>query len=339
MQPIIEVFGIGLVGPIHFHASKPPINAIFFLPSPNWASSPIPSASSSPISSSISKLGLRQVCNPPALQFLAAHLQALQIAPALPLLVPASDGPRVSFLPTAQMSSFHASKHTISSCSNHVPHFSLCEPNYCDEAFRRSIYHAQTARSSFPLQNPQLLGFFSCFEPSHVSRRQGLSLNTASRQLRFQHVPFVALLGTFPCPHCQGHLGFVRVPFAVRNHCQTASFAFLFHRLPSSINGKPIPCNFQLLMNENSGRDHSHRSSAHPNPRLGFSLLGFTKSARNQSEPSFNIINLHSAAFSLALCEIQSVERRLGELFRRYRDGEASSSGIQSHSILGCLQS
>ncbi|QCD92775.1 hypothetical protein DEO72_LG5g844 [Vigna unguiculata] len=30
-------------------------------------------------------------------------------------------------------------------------------------------------------------------------------------------------------------------------------------------------------MNENSGRDHSHRSSAHPNPRLGFCLLGFTK--------------------------------------------------------------
>jgi len=69
-------------------------------------------------------------------------------------------------------------------------------------------------------------------------------------------------------------------------------------------------------MNENSGRDHSHRSSAHPNLRLGFGLLGFTKSARNQSEPSLNIINLHSAAFSLARYEIQSVERRLGERYR-----------------------
>jgi len=78
-------------------------------------------------------------------------------------------------------------------------------------------------------------------------------------------------------------------------------------------------------MNENSGRDHSHRSSAHPNPRLGFRILGFTKSARNQSEPSLNIINLHSAAFSLALCEIQSVERWFGEFFWRYRDGGALS--------------
>jgi len=33
-------------------------------------------------------------------------------------------------------------------------------------------------------------------------------------------------------------------------------------------------------MNENSGRDHSHRSSAHPNPRLGFYLLGFPKPVR-----------------------------------------------------------
>jgi len=38
-------------------------------------------------------------------------------------------------------------------------------------------------------------------------------------------------------------------------------------------------------MNENSGRDHSHRSSAHPNPRLGFYLLGFPKPVRFEPKP------------------------------------------------------
>ncbi|QCE06803.1 hypothetical protein DEO72_LG9g1817 [Vigna unguiculata] len=70
-------------------------------------------------------------------------------------------------------------------------------------------------------------------------------------------------------------------------------------------------------MNEIFGRDHSHRSSAHPNPRLGLGLLGFTKPARNQSKPSENLRNQPFRCVSLALCEIQSVERRLGKLFRQ----------------------
>ncbi|QCD86475.1 hypothetical protein DEO72_LG3g998 [Vigna unguiculata] len=69
-------------------------------------------------------------------------------------------------------------------------------------------------------------------------------------------------------------------------------------------------------------------------PTSVVTYLRSPKLVRNQSEPSLNTINLLSAAFSLTLYEIQSVERRLGELFRRYRDGGASSSGIQSHSVL-----
>ncbi|QCE14528.1 hypothetical protein DEO72_LG11g1529 [Vigna unguiculata] len=48
--------------------------------------------------------------------------------------------------------------------------------------------------------------------------------------------------------------------------------------------------------------------------------------------------NFHFAAFSLAFCEIQSVEHRLGKVSGDYSDGGASSSGIQSHSFLGVSQ-
>jgi len=70
-------------------------------------------------------------------------------------------------------------------------------------------------------------------------------------------------------------------------------------------------------MNEIFGRDHSHRSSAHPNPRLGFGLLGFTNPERNQSEPSENLHNRPFSCVSLTLCEIQSVERPLENFFQR----------------------
>jgi len=62
--------------------------------------------------------------------------------------------------------------------------------------------------------------------------------------------------------------------------------------------GKPTSVLVSALMNENSGRDHSHRSSAHPNPRLGFVLLGFTKLVRNQSESSLIFISLHFPSLS-----------------------------------------
>ncbi|QCD95929.1 hypothetical protein DEO72_LG6g628 [Vigna unguiculata] len=63
------------------------------------------------------------------------------------------------------------------------------------------------------------------------------------------------------------------------------------------------------------------------------------KPVRSQRELSVNTITKSSVVFSLAFREFQSVERRLESLSGKYRDGGASSSGIQSHSVLGGLQS
>ncbi|QCE04112.1 hypothetical protein DEO72_LG8g2145 [Vigna unguiculata] len=63
-----------------------------------------------------------------------------------------------------------------------------------------------------------------------------------------------------------------------------------------------------------------------------------TRVAQTSEKPERIESNVHSATFSLAFCEIQSVEHRLGEVSGDYRDGGASSSGTQSRSVLGVLQ-
>ncbi|QCD89304.1 hypothetical protein DEO72_LG4g248 [Vigna unguiculata] len=66
----------------------------------------------------------------------------------------------------------------------------------------------------------------------------------------------------------------------------------------------------------------------------GSYLLGFTKPVRNQRDLSVISISESSATFSLTFREFQSVEHRLERLSGEYRDGRASSSGIQSHLVL-----
>ncbi|QCD94169.1 hypothetical protein DEO72_LG5g2249 [Vigna unguiculata] len=69
-----------------------------------------------------------------------------------------------------------------------------------------------------------------------------------------------------------------------------------------------------------------------------FHLVGFTKPVRNQRDLS---VKHHIEVFRcvyLAFREFQSVEHRLERLFDDSRDGAASSSGIQSQSVLGGLQ-
>ncbi|QCD92868.1 hypothetical protein DEO72_LG5g937 [Vigna unguiculata] len=68
--------------------------------------------------------------------------------------------------------------------------------------------------------------------------------------------------------------------------------------------------------------------------QLPSSIKGKPFHLRSLRDSSLNTIHEPFRCVSPVLSENQSVERRLGELFRRYRDGGASSSGIQSHSCL-----
>ncbi|QCD89306.1 hypothetical protein DEO72_LG4g250 [Vigna unguiculata] len=67
------------------------------------------------------------------------------------------------------------------------------------------------------------------------------------------------------------------------------------------------------------------------------SIKGFTKPVRNQRDLSVISISESSATFSLTFREFQSVEHRLERLSGEYRDGRASSSGIQSHLVISIV--
>ncbi|QCE03297.1 hypothetical protein DEO72_LG8g1321 [Vigna unguiculata] len=118
--------------------------------------------------------------------------------------------------------------------------------------------------------------------------------------------------------------------FILRVHCKTVTTALLPSRVThcaariqtltqpvviSVTNTRSFNCSVRNILEFTPSRPFRDRSLP-------------TRVAQTSEKPDRIESHVHSAAFSLAFCEIQSVEHRLGEVSGDYCDGGASSPSM-----------